>query len=76
LNNGIWTHHLVKALSGEVTEVIHGNKYITDTLLKDYLSKSVMAYTKEELGYDQNPRAILDSNCENVIVILEDKIKK
>ena len=72
LNNGIWTHHLVKAISGEVPEVIHNDKYITDTLLKDYLSSSVALYTKNELGYDQNPKAILDSSCENVIVELEE----
>ena len=75
LNNGIWTHHLVKAISGQVPEVIYNNKYITDTLLKDYLSNSVAIYTKEELGNDQNPKAILDSSCENVIVILGEKIK-
>jgi hypothetical protein len=67
LNNGIWTYHLVEAMSGAVTEVIHSNKYITDRLLKDYLSGSVSAYTKKELGYNQNPKAILDSSYENII---------
>jgi len=68
LNNGIWTHHLVKALSGNVPEVLRNNKYITDRLLKDYLSSSVSLYTKEELGYNQNPKAILDSSYENIIL--------
>jgi hypothetical protein len=67
LKNGIWTHHLVNAISGAVSEVIHSNKYITDRLLRDYLSSSVFKYTKEELGYNQNPKAILDSSYENVI---------
>lgn len=67
LNNGIWTHHLVNAISGAVSEVIHSNKYITDRLLRDYLSSSVSKYTKEELGYNQNPKAILDASHENVI---------
>jgi len=68
LNNGIWTHHLVKAISGDISEVLRSNKYITDRLLNDYLSSSVSIYAKEELGYNQNPKAILDSSYENVIV--------
>lgn len=67
LLNGIWTHHLVEAISGKVLECLHSNKYITDRLLNDYLSSSVSKYVKEELGYNQNPKAILDSNHENVI---------
>lgn len=73
LKNGIWTYHLAKALSGSVSEVIQRNKYITDRLLKEYLSSSVCAYTKKELGYDQNPKAILDSSHETVIVEIEDE---
>jgi len=76
LKNGIWTYHLVKGISGEVSEVIYRQKYITDVLLKDYLSNSVTKYTKKELGYDQNPKAILDSSYENVIVELEEVIIK
>lgn len=68
LKNGIWTHHLIKAISGEVLEVIKGGIYITDTSLKNYLSDSVANYTEKELGYIQNPKAILDSSYENVIV--------
>jgi hypothetical protein len=71
LKNGIWTYHLVKALSGEVPDVIKGKKYITDRLLQDYLLTSVGRYTKEEQGHDQNPKAVLDSSCENVIAHLE-----
>ncbi|KJR44198.1 hypothetical protein UF75_5419 [Desulfosporosinus sp. I2] len=75
LNNGIWTHHLVKAISGDVSEVLRSNKYITDRLLKDYLSSSVSIYTKVELGYNQNPKAILDSSYENIIVEIKIKMK-
>lgn len=73
LNNGIWTHHLVNAISGAVSEVMRSNKYITDRLLKDYLSSSVSIYTKEELGYNQNPKAILDSSYENVIAEIKNE---
>lgn len=68
LQNGIWTHHLVEALDGGVQEVIKSGKYITDRLLSDYLSSNVAAYTKKELFCDQNPRAVLDSSYENVII--------
>lgn len=68
LNNGIWTHHLVKAISGDAPEVLYENKYVTDISLMEYLSSSVAEYTKRELGVNQNPRAILDSSHENVIV--------
>lgn len=67
LNNGIWTHHLVKAINGDEPEVLYENKYITDISLMEYLSNRVADYTKKELGFDQNPRAILDSSYENVI---------
>ncbi|ABR47787.1 putative transcriptional regulator [Alkaliphilus metalliredigens QYMF] len=72
LNNGIWTHHLVKAINGDEPAVIYDNKYITDISLMEYLSSSVADYTKQELGFDQNPKAILDSSFENVIT----KIRK
>tara|TARA_R110002049_G_scaffold269032_1_gene445810 strand:+ start:11027 stop:16069 length:5043 start_codon:yes stop_codon:yes gene_type:complete len=68
LGHGIWTHHLDKALSGEEAEVIKYDKYITDRTLNDYLASSVSVYASNQLSFEQNPKAILDSNCENVIV--------
>ncbi|MEI2466736.1 sacsin N-terminal ATP-binding-like domain-containing protein [Niallia taxi] len=68
LENGIWTYHLVKAISGTIDEAIHSNKYLTDRTLNDYLSTAVSTYTEDELGYDQNPKAILDSSHENIII--------
>lgn len=68
LKNGIWTYHLVEGISGNTPEVIKANKYITDRLLGDYLSTSVASYTMKELGKHQNPKTILDSSYENVIV--------
>lgn len=67
LQNGIWTHHLVKAISGEIPATIREGKYITDRLLSDYLSKEVAKYVREELQKEQNPKAVLDSTYENVI---------
>lgn len=68
LQNGIWTYHLVDAMDGNVSEVLQSNKYITDRLLRDYLSSSVASYVMDELGKEQNPKAILDSSYENVIL--------
>ncbi len=68
LGHGIWTHHLDKAFSGEEAEAVKLDKYITDRTLNDYLARSVSNYAKNKLGFEQNPKAILDSNCENVIV--------
>lgn len=67
LKQGVWTQYLVMALRGEVSEAIIENKYITDRSLSDYLAKSVAKYTKEKLGYNQNPKAILDSNSESLV---------
>lgn len=71
LQNGIWTYHLVKAMNGRVPEVIQNNNYITDRLLRDYLSNSVAEYAMRELKKEQNPKAILDSSYENVILELK-----
>ncbi|GEM_PF-1046429 len=68
LKNGIWTYHLVKAINGDALEALHEKKYLTDASLQGYLSKSVSAYTKQELGFNQNPKTILDSSHINVIV--------
>lgn len=68
LCNGIWTHHLVEALSGNIAQAKYNNRYITDRLLRDYLSRSVSAYTLEEHGYKQYPTAILDTSHENIII--------
>lgn len=71
LSHGVWTYHLTEALKGEVSQCQHANRYITDRSLNDYLSSCVPDYVKNELGFEQNPKAVLDSSSENVIVDLE-----
>ncbi len=70
LEHGIWTYYLDKAISGEETKIIKSSKYITDRKLNDYLAENVCSYAKDKHNFEQNPKAILDSNCENVIVEL------
>lgn len=72
LENGIWTYHLVEAISEAKEQVVHNNKFITDRLLQDYLTNNVSAYVKSELGKEQHPKVILDSSYENVILEIED----
>lgn len=67
LKNGIWTHHLLDAICGNVPEVMYSNKYITDMLLRDYLSSAVADYTMKEQKKEQNPKAIIDSSYANII---------
>lgn len=67
LQNGIWTYHLIQAISGKVPEVLVNNQYVTDRLLQDYLYEAVSNYALQFEGKEQNPRAIMDSSFENVI---------
>lgn len=68
LKHGIWTYHLVNAITGKEPSAVSNGKYITDRSLQNYLSEQVADYAKEELKHNQNPRAILDSSYENIIV--------
>jgi len=64
----IGAYQLDKALIGEKAEVVKSDKYITDRALKDYLASSVSVDTNNMHNIEQNQKAILDSNCENIIV--------
>tara|TARA_R110000851_G_scaffold333191_1_gene511484 strand:- start:256 stop:840 length:585 start_codon:yes stop_codon:yes gene_type:complete len=68
LKQGIWTYHLSQAMKGEKPDAVLSKKYVTDRSLSDYLAKSVTTYVKDELGYVQNPKSILDADSENVLV--------
>ncbi|MFM2488805.1 caspase family protein [Enterococcus avium] len=50
LGHGIWTYHLVGALSGKHREILRDGKYLTDTMLLHFLSDTVPDYTWKELG--------------------------
>lgn len=68
LGHGIWTHYLSRALSGKEVKVFKSGKYLTDRALSDYLAQSVSDYAKDIHGFEQYPKAILDSNCENILI--------
>ncbi|MBC1573776.1 ATP-binding protein [Listeria booriae] len=67
LKNGIWTHHLIEAMKGNIVEILKDGKYLTDSVLQQYLSDAVPKYTETELNKNQNPKSILDSHYENLI---------
>lgn len=67
LKHGVWTYHLIKALSEEVKKS-NNCTFITDKLLRDYLSIHVSKYVNEQLHQSQNPKAILESSYENIII--------
>ncbi len=70
LEHGIWTYFLLKALSGEDPVCINNN-YISDKTLSSYLEKKVSAYAKETYNFEQNPKSVLDTSCENIIMKIE-----
>jgi hypothetical protein len=68
LEHGIWTYYLNQAISGYEPTLITNNQFISDRTLVDYLTTEVYKYTKEKLGYEQNPKAVLDADSEFVLV--------
>jgi hypothetical protein len=73
LKHGVWTYHLNKAITGKEPSLITNNKFISDRSLVDYLSRNVYKYTKDNLGYEQNPKAILDADSEFVLVEIDEE---
>lgn len=74
LMNGVWTYHLINALSGKEERAIVNRSYITDRSLSNYLTNSVSQYTEPGWKYNQIPRSIIESSHENIILEM-DKIK-
>lgn len=72
--NGVWTYHLINALSGKEERAIVNRSYITDRSLSNYLTNSVSQYTEPGWKYNQIPRSIIESSHENIILEM-DKIR-
>lgn len=67
LSHGIWTFHLINGISGNIPSIIKNKKIITDRSLVDYLGSEVSKYVRDNLGYEQNPKAILESDSQFII---------
>jgi hypothetical protein len=64
LKHGIWTWHLLKALSGDAEGAIVRDFYITDSSLKDYLRNEVPKYIRKntQIRSNQTPFAIVSAS--------------
>ena len=64
LHHGIWSHYLLKALTGGAREAIQKDRWVTGDSLKDYLLVSVPKFIREETNIkgQQKPYAVLSSN--------------
>jgi len=41
LKHGIWTYHVIEALKGEAPDILEQGRYLTATVLQDYLMRAV-----------------------------------
>ena len=64
LHHGIWSHYLLKALTGEARDAIQKDRWITGDSLKNFLLVSVPKFIREEttIREQQKPYAVLSSN--------------
>lgn len=64
LKHGIWTHHLLLALSGEEPTALERGEWLTGQSLQNYLLHSVTKFIREKtnLGGRQRPYALLSAN--------------
>lgn len=74
LKQGIWSWHLIQALSGEADKAFDRNNTVTMATLKKYLSRSIPTYlTKEtKIRSTQEPFAIIGSQNKTKIVEFSD----
>jgi len=63
LNHGIWTWHLIEALSGRAERAIVRDNYITDASLRDYLKHEIPKYIRKnkDIRGKQIPYAMISS---------------
>ena len=64
LKHGIWTWHLIEALSGRADGALVRDNYITDASLRDYLKHEVPRYIRRntEIRGKQIPYAVISSS--------------
>lgn len=71
LNHGIWTFHLLRALSGKEPSAARNNRYITDSSLRDYLRISVSEYIINDTDIDRPQTPTANINATNTFLIRE-----
>ncbi|GMN13058.1 MULTISPECIES: caspase family protein [Alphaproteobacteria] len=73
LGHGVWSYHLVQALSGNAPDAIDAFSVITDTSLRDYLSKSVRRYVTKKMSTAAQQTPIVRTSASNRFAICEIK---
>jgi DNA modification methylase len=73
LEHGIWTYHLIEALSGKASTALRAEKYVTDHSLMRHLTTEVPKSVKKEYGLKvhQNPRSHTLSSEETIILEID-----
>ena len=71
LQHGIWTFHLLEALRGESKCPLFDNKYITDTILRDYLRRSVPQFITEKTDIKDSQTPYANLSAPNTFIIHE-----
>jgi hypothetical protein len=64
LGHGVWTHHLLEALSGRAERALTRDRWLTDFGLRDYLRREVPRFMTREMQVQgtQTPQAILSGS--------------
>ena len=64
LGHGVWTHHLLQALQGQVIEALTRDRWLTDVGLRDWLQLAVPRYVTRSMTVrgTQTPQAIVSSS--------------
>jgi len=78
LKHGIWTYHLIEALSGNATDAVIGNSKVTSESLQNYLVTSVRKTLRETYNrpYVQTPWVFGGKTNEFLIADVEDILER
>lgn len=55
IQNGVWSHFLIKALKGEADEFVYENGYLMSDNLQSYLRQATQEYVSKNFRKDQIP---------------------
>lgn len=73
LGHGVWSYHLVQALSGNAPDAVDAYSVITDASLRDYLSTSVRRYVTKNMSTAAQQTPVARTSASNRFVICEVK---
>lgn len=71
LGHGVWSYHLVQALSGKEQAAIDAHDVITDASLRDYLGDSVRQFVTKNMSASRQQTPIAKTSASNRFAICE-----